>query len=128
MPTEEQIQRIKELSAKGYSANAIQRTLQEEGLGMRRTVLLRHVRYYKGEPEPRPTERLMAIPTKYRREVPIEEWLRAQEAMGKRVKLVGTHKGKKKIKGKDGSGRELYNWIKEEMTSGYWDSRPEVIS
>ncbi len=46
----------------------------------------------------------------------------------KKVVVVGTHNGKEITRTRYGSGRELLNFVIGEMTSDYWDSKPQVKS
>jgi hypothetical protein len=85
-----------------YSANLIQKKLQEKGLGMRRKEFLAKVREVKGVPKrPKPE---IHIPTKYRKVK--RERIRVFPA--KWIAVYGTVKGKSKRVELAGSGRQLY--------------------
>jgi hypothetical protein len=102
MPTKKQIDRIRDLSGQGKSANEIQRTLSKEQLGIRRTVLLRYVREIKHKAPPKKPEKY--APTKYR--VPISPHRALYR--GKYVAVYGTVNGRSRRIQMHGSGRELY--------------------
>jgi hypothetical protein len=117
--------RIRQLSREGYSANQIQRKLQQEHLGLRRTVLLRNVREFKGRPTKPSTSK--NVPRKYRS----LEYTPRMKVTGlgtKQVTLIGRHVGKRAEKRQRGSGSQLYRFVLDEMRSDYWDARPEVFS
>lgn len=117
--TTKQIKAVKSYVRKGYSANRIQKRLQKRHLGMRRTVLLTYVREFRRQ-KPRPSV-AKYVPRKYRKE------LRIPVAV-KEVKLFGTHKHKRAKKTQTGRGSELYRWVKGELESGYWDTKPTIES
>lgn len=60
----QQVDLIRYYSQRGYSANRIQRILQSRHIGMKRQILLRYVREFKGKPLKPSTEKY--IPIKYR--------------------------------------------------------------
>ena len=115
--TIEQIERIRQLSREGYSANQIQRKLQQEHIGSRRTTLSERARESKRQPVQHSVESY--IP---RRRARIEG------LRGKQVTLIGRHRGKRAVKQVRGSGRQLYRWIVDEMESDFWDAKPTVVS
>ena len=61
----QQIDRIKELNARGHSANQIQKELRSEHIGLRRQIILNYTREFRN----RPTQKNVSkyIPKKYRR-------------------------------------------------------------
>jgi hypothetical protein len=136
-----QTSRIKELSSQGRSTNEIQRTLSREGIGLRRSVMLEYVREYRGKAPP--TNPSKNIPTKYRGTTAQRKWKKRQrdwrrgrvrekkpeEGWGnKKVVLQGRIDGKRVLDTRRGSGKELYDFIKAEMDSGDWDTRPSIVS
>jgi hypothetical protein len=138
--TTKQINAIKSYSHKGLSANNIQGKLRARGLGMNRARLLRYVRRYKHIRKRAYPER--HIPRKYRKPRPTYE-VRALPAraprakaprgfLPKRITLKGRWKGKRKITEKTGTGRDLYDFVRNEMTKAEehegWDGKPEVFS
>ena len=102
LATKKQINRIRQLSRQGKSANDIQRTLQKEHWGMRRTILLSYVREFKHKAPPKKTEKY--TPTKYK--VPISPHRALYR--GKYVAVYGTVNGKSRRIQIHGSGKELY--------------------
>jgi hypothetical protein len=113
-----QIDRIKELSSEGYSANKIQAKLSEEHIGLRRTILLTYVREFKRQPTKLHVEK--HIHRKY---------IAIQRGIGvKRVVLYGRHNSKRTIIRQYGSGRELFRFVKRKLGSGFWDAKPEIES
>jgi hypothetical protein len=85
-----------------YSANLIQKKLQEKGLGMRRKELLARVREVKGVPKkPKPE---IHIPTKYRKPKPV----RVRVVPAKWIAVYGTVDGESRRVELAGSGRQLY--------------------
>lgn len=113
---------IKTYAKKGWSANRIQKKMRQRHMGVRRKTILRIVRETKGKP-PRPHPE-KNIPRKYRRPTHISYPSLAQ----KQVTLTGYHRGKEARLNRQGSGISLYHWVKEEMTSDFWDTRPTVTS
>jgi len=90
---------IQQYAEKRYSANIIQKKLQEQGLGIRRKELLAKVRAVKGVPKkPKPE---IYIPIKYRkaeRGIPAK-WIAVYgsvDGTSRRIELAG-------------SGKQLYN-------------------
>jgi hypothetical protein len=87
---------------KRYSANLVQKKLQEKGLGMRRKELLAKVREVKGVPKkPKPE---IHIPTKYRKRKPV----RVRVVPAKWIAVYGTVDGESRRVELAGSGRQLY--------------------
>jgi hypothetical protein len=87
---------------KRYSANLIQKKLQEKGLGMRRKELLARVREVKGVPKrPKPE---IYIPVKYRKPKP----KRVRVVPAKWIAVYGTVDGESRRVELAGSGRQLY--------------------
>jgi hypothetical protein len=120
--SQKQKERIQQLTREGKGANQIQKTLQKEGRGIRRKTLLSEVRKVKNQPTKPIEERQKYIPIKYRNEPKFR-------MSRKQVTLTGTIHGEKKIKQRrSSSGSQLYEWIKEEITDGEWDSKPKVTS
>jgi hypothetical protein len=106
---------------KGYSANKIQKKLQKQGLGTRRKDFLAKVRRIK-RVKGRVVEREKYVPRKYVKIsiIPI--------ITTKHVTLTGKHHHKRTSKTKIGSGRELFNFVRKELTSGFWDAKPKIES
>ena len=137
-----QINRIRTLSREGKSANQIQRTLSREHIGLRRTVLLPYVREFKGKQPQANVSKY--TPKKYRGTTAQKAWRRRErdwrsgrtrekkpkeEGWGnKRVTLQGTHDGERVQETRSGTGKDLHEFVKEEMESDYWDRRPSVNS
>lgn len=136
-----QVSRIKELSSQGRPANEIQRTLSREGIGLRRTVTLGYVREFKNKPAP--TNSSKNVPRKYRGTTAQKTWRRRQrdwrrgrvrekrptkETWGKRVILQGRINGDRVEVTRDGTGKELYDFVKDEIKNGDWDHRPKIAS
>ena len=117
--------RTRQLSREGYSANKIQKTLQQEHIGLRRTELLRQVRESKNQPAKPSVENY--VPRKYR-ELRPKYRTRIASLRTKQVTLEGRHYGERVSKKARGSGRQLYRWIIEEMDSDFWDAKPQVFS
>jgi hypothetical protein len=113
---------IKTYASKGYSANRIQKRMRQRHMGVRRKTILRVVRETKGRPPRANPEKY--VRRKYRRPTAI----RYPSLLPEQVMLVGYHDGEKVKKKRLGSGRELYEFVKEEMSSEYWDSKPNVVS
>ena len=89
---------------KRYSANLIQKKLQEKGLGMRRKELLARVREVKGVPKkPKPE---IYIPAKYRK--PKAKPKRVRVVPAKWIAVYGTVDGESRRVELAGSGRQLY--------------------
>lgn len=120
---------------RGYSANAIQKSLRAQNLGIRRKVLLAEIRRVKGIP--RKPETVKYIPKKYL----VARWRARAELERilneKRVTVTGKHtridKNGKKIKEtvsktRRGKGKDLYRFVKDEMTGDYWDEKPSIHS
>jgi hypothetical protein len=134
LPTEKQKIAIKSYVKKGYSANKIQINLKNRHMGIRRKMLLAEVRRFKGQPSK--AETVKYIPKKYARPARWRGKARVKALPRKRLRwlgekqvtLVGKHKGKLVIEKKRGSGKELYRFIKDEMTGDYWDEKPHIHS
>ncbi|MBT0159921.1 hypothetical protein G4O51_08045 [Candidatus Bathyarchaeota archaeon A05DMB-2] len=113
---------------KGYSANRIQKQLQAQHLGIRRKTLLAEIRRVKGQPSK--AETVKYIPKKYAR----ARWkarakrIKFEPIRGKQVTLTGLHKGKLISKTQHGSGKDLFRFVKDEMTGDYWDEKPHIHS
>jgi hypothetical protein len=136
--TKAQQKAIRGYVRRGYSANRIQKALSKRHIGMRRQVLLKHIRSvkkvtrvvprkkYVPTPERR-VGRVKYIPRKYRVPRPYPKI-----PTTKQITLVGKHHGKKVEKTKTGSGKELYLFVKREMhkynEGEFWDTKPKVIS
>jgi hypothetical protein len=114
-----QKERIQQLSKHNLSSNQIQKTLQKEGLGIRRKTLLSEIRKNKHLEIKPHAERY--IPIKYRRGLKLPP-------VGKTVVIEGTIHKKEIVRRRSGSGIQLYEWVKREMTSGKWDAKPKVKS
>jgi hypothetical protein len=136
-----QIDRIRTLSHEGKSANQIQHTLSREHIGLRRTVLLPYVREFKGKQPQANVQKY--TPHKYRGTTAQKAWRRRarhdyrhgrvrekeKEAWGaKRVVLQGLIDGERVQITRNGSGKELYQFVKGEMDSKSWDREPHVTS
>jgi hypothetical protein len=123
--TKQQKEAIQSYIKKGYSANQIQIKLKNQHLGLRRTVLLAEVRKVKGQKLKAGTAKY--IPKKYVK----VRWLARAELerlLEKRVTITGKHKGDFVTKTRSGKGKDLYRWVLDEMTGGYWDKKPIVHS
>jgi hypothetical protein len=113
---------------KGYSANQIQIRLKNRHLGLRRKVLLAEIRTIKHQ-APK-TEIVKYIPKKYAR----ARWRaratrpRLRPLGEKQVILTGLHKGKLVSKTRYGSGKDLFRFVKDEMTGDFWDEKPHIHS
>ena len=124
--SEQQKNAIRDYIKKGYSANQIQVNLKNRHMGIRRKVLLAEVRRVKGQPSK--AETVKYIPKKYLR----TRWLARAELerilSEKQVTITGKHKGDSVTKTRRGKGKDLYRWVFDEMTGGYWDKKPIVHS
>jgi hypothetical protein len=60
-----QIERIRELDARRYSANQIQKELRSEHIGLRRQIILNYIREFRNKPAQRNVSKY--VPKKYRR-------------------------------------------------------------
>ena len=60
-----QVERIRELNARGYSSNQIQKELRSEHIGLRRQIILNYTREFRNRPAQRNVSKY--IPKKYRR-------------------------------------------------------------
>ncbi len=134
-----QIDRIRTLTHEGKTANQIQRTLSKEHIGLRRTVTLRYVREFKGKQPQANTSKY--IPKKYRGTTAQKAWRKRErdwrrgrvrekkEGWGAgRVVLQGYVNGEPTQETRSGSGKDMYDFVMDEMKSGRWDSRPHIIS
>jgi hypothetical protein len=129
--SKQQKEAIRGYVKKGYSANKIQKQLKAQHLGIRRKVLLAEIRKAKNQPKKPNTVKY--IPKKYVK----ARWLARAELERiletKHVTVEGKHKLKNgKVvfvsKTRRGKGKDLYNWVKKEMDSDYWDEKPTVHS
>jgi hypothetical protein len=126
--SEQQKNAIRGYVKKGYSANQIQVSLKNRQLGIRRKVLLAEVRRVKGQPPK--AEAVKYIPKKYAR----ARWrarakrIRLRPLGEKRVVLSGLHNKKLVTKTQHGSGKDLYRFVRDEMTGDYWDEKPHIHS
>jgi hypothetical protein len=119
--TTAQIEKIRQYTREGCSANQIQHKLSTEHIGLRRTVLLSYVRQFKRQPTKPSVERYAA--NTYGKS--------ASRTTGwgtKAAKIKGTHHGKYVEKQRLGSGYELYRFVRNEMESDFWDDKPTVES
>jgi hypothetical protein len=130
--TKQQKEAIRSYVKNGYSANQIQIKLKNQHLGLRRIVLLAEVRKVKGQKLKAGTAKY--IPKKYaqapRVKAPPRKRLRPffAQIQEKQVTIIGRHYGKRIIKKHYGKGRDLYRFVKDEMTGDYWDEKPQVFS
>jgi len=60
-----QVNRIRELNARGYSSNQIQKELRSEHIGLRRQIILNYIREFRNRPVRQNVTKY--IPKKYRR-------------------------------------------------------------
>ena len=126
--SEQQKTAIQSYVKKGYSSTRIQKSLSERHMGLRRKVLLAEIRRVKGQ-APK-AETVKYIPKKYAR----ARWRarakrpRLRPLGEKQVTLIGLHKGKLISKTQRGSGKDLYRFVKDEMTGDYWDEKPHIHS
>jgi hypothetical protein len=123
--SEQQKNAIRDYIKKGYSANQIQVNLKNRHMGIRRKVLLAEVRRVKGQAPKAETGKY--IPKKYLR----ARWRARAELerlLEKRVTITGKHNGDFVTKTRSGKGKDLYRWVLDEMTGGYWDKKPIVHS
>lgn len=116
---------------KGYSANQIQVNLKNRHMGIRRKVLLAEIRRVKGQ-APK-AETVKYTPKKYAK----ARWKARTKALPrirlrplgeKRVVLSGLHNKKLVTKTRYGSGKDLYRFVRDEMTGDYWDEKPHIHS
>lgn len=119
--TPKQIGAVKSYVRRGYSANTIQKKMKARHMGMRRTVLLTYVREFRRQPAKPSIAKY--VPRKYRRGITYR-----RAGYIKQVRLSGRHKGERARKIKTGRGSELYRWIRGELESGYWDTKPTIES
>ena len=126
--TQKQTKVIQSHVKKGYSANQIQLYLKSQHMGIRRKVLLAEVRRFKGQ-SPK-TETVKYIPKKYvkKRWVVRAKRPRLRRLGEKRVVVTGEHCGKLVVKKRFGSGKDLYNFVFDEMRSDFWDDKPKIHS
>jgi hypothetical protein len=97
-----QIERIKQLTAQGYSTTQIQGTLSKEGIGLRRQVMLGYVREYRNQPIKANTQDY--IPVKYRQQGRSTSFV----TYGKGIACYGTVNGVSKRVQMSGNGKSLY--------------------
>lgn len=95
--SQQQINRIRELSKQGRSTNQIQRTLSKEGLGLRRQTMLNYVREARNRPLKANTQ--IYTPIKFRRTF---------SPYGKGVAVYGAVNGRPKRVQMSGNGKSLY--------------------
>ena len=124
-----QINRIRTLSHEGKTTNQIQRTLSKEKIGLRRTVLLRYVREFKGK---QPQANTAKYTRKKYRKAKKPKRLRGATYQGyqqsyrrrhrkapsltiKHVTIYGSQYGKRKQIQLYGRGRELFEAIKDDI-------------
>ena len=103
------VNRIRELSRKGHTANYIQKQLRKEHLGIRRTQLLAYVREFKGKAPKK--EVYKYTPRKYRareRRIPFEH-----EVERKYVAIYGSVNGVTKRIEVSGTGYELEDFLRD---------------
>jgi hypothetical protein len=118
-----QLRAIKTYTKKGYSANKIAKNLKKRNLGMRRKTLLKHVRETRQKTPREHPEKY--TPHKYRRQAHISY---PPLFPPKRVTLRGSQRGQPKVVRKEDSGRNLHYWVRGQIASGVWDSRPKIES
>jgi len=112
MPTKAQVDRIRELSRQGKSANQIDRTLRSEHMGMRRTTLLNYVREFKGRPPPRHPERHIPHRAIAARKMRKKIRLRVKEMRKeKKIAIYGTVDGEGRRFQFLGKGKDLYKSV-----------------
>ena len=124
--SEQQKTAIRSYIKKGYSANQIQVNLKNRHMGIRRKVLLAEVRKIKGQPSKAETGKYIPkkyVRTRWRARAELERILET-----KHVTVTGKHKGDLVSKTRSGKGKDLYRWVLDEMTGGYWDKKPIVHS
>ena len=101
----QQVNRIKELNARGYSANQIQKELRSEHIGLRRQIILNYTREFRNKPTQKNVSKY--IPKKYRR---------IYRPIGKVISFSGLVNGKvRRINLSAMDGRTLHKVIKEKI-------------
>jgi hypothetical protein len=124
--SKQQKEAIRSYVKKGYSANQIQVNLKNRHMGIRRKMLLAEVRRAKNQPKKPNTVKY--IPKKYVK----ARWLARAELERiletKQVTVEGKHKGDFVSKTRRGKGKDLYNFVRDEMTGDYWDEKPSIHS
>jgi len=113
--TKAQLKTIQEGIRRGYSANKIQKQLQQLRIGIRRQDLLRCIRIAK------------SIRIKLPRPRYVPRFVPRKPAV-KAITLIGRHRGRKMMKRVSGTGRQLYNFVVSEMLGDYLDTPPEIVS
>jgi hypothetical protein len=99
--SQQQINRIRELSKQGKNTNQVQRTLSKEGIGLRRQAMLNYVREARNRPVKANTQ--IYTPIKFRRTF---------TPYGKSVAVYGTVNGRPKRVQMSGNGKPLYHAMK----------------
>jgi hypothetical protein len=107
-----QVNRIRELNARGYSANQIQKELRSENIGLRRQIILNYTREFRNRPAQRNVSKY--IPKKYRR---------IYRPIGKVISLNGLVNGEvRRLNVSAYDGRSLHKVIKEKIFN-YGDTK-----
>lgn len=89
--------------------------------------MLGYVREFRRRPLPVSTYKY--VPHKYRKTYRGTHHRTYHGVYGaKSIELIGRHYGRNVVVEKYGTGKELFNFVKEEMASDYWDERPTVKS
>jgi hypothetical protein len=102
-----QINRIRELNAKGYSSNRIQKQLRSEHIGLRRQIILNYTREFRGRPAQKNVSKY--IPHKYRKN-------RTYRPNYKVITISGSVKGKnKKLNIVSSNGKSLHKILREHI-------------
>jgi len=120
------VNRIRTLSKEGHTTNYIQKQLQKEHLGIRRTILLGYIREFKGrKPKAEPYK---YTPKKYRRKPAISkpkpetEFARkmrqkiSEQEKPKHVAVYGKVKGISKRIEVSGKGTNIYRFLIDGIT------------
>jgi len=153
MVSREQVDRIREDSRKGMTANQIQKDLQAHHMGMRRKTILGIIREERGKPKR--GEEWRYIPTKYQYRILADlpevkkERMKRTGLFGKQIAVYGTVDGKSRRVQLTGTGKDLYRAMldvakfppkKRFLTAGAgdvhrhldfddrWDKHPKVES
>jgi len=134
------VDRLRELSKTDKTFNQAQKTMVKEKLSFRRQTMQTYWREFKNKPAP--TNPSKHVPRKYRGTTAQKSWRRRQRDWrrgrvrekpedwwrNKRVVLQGTVNGERVQETRSGSGKELYDFVKDEMKNGPWDRRPTITS
>ena len=100
-----QVNRIRELNARGYSANQIQKELRSEHIGLRRQIILNYTREFRNRPAQRNVSKY--IPKKYRK---------IYRPIGKVISISGLVHGKvRRINLFANDGRTLGRVLREKI-------------